>query len=456
MNTITGRIRFYFLAVVVTMGLIMILGIGIVLPNYYTNYQLGIIEDKIDGLRELREEGKEEEVYEELLSLQNQIGGELYVLDDTGIMRGYGKGRMSNHSSNLSSFVPSGDEESTRYVNKLGIEIYAYAILLDGEYLIYEVDIESLDDAIRVINRFLLLIITIGLILAFMLSVVLTRQITKPIQLLNQLAQKMKKKEAEAAFVVKNHDELYELNGAINGMYEELKANIYQLESELSKERNTELLKKRFLAQATHELKTPIAVIGGYAELLVEGMYQSEEEEAHYHQSIYDESKRMNRLIMDVLDYTKMETGQFRIQKKEQDIHQWAKVLEHKWLDLASQANKSLTIQIPKESLLKEFDDFRMEQVMTNLLTNAFEHATSKVNIRIQFYDSKVVIQVSNDGRSIAEEDLPYLFDSFYKAKGKKSGTGLGLAIVKAIMGLHQGEYRVENHLDGVTFSVSF
>ncbi|MBN2222601.1 MAG: HAMP domain-containing histidine kinase, partial [Vallitaleaceae bacterium] len=257
-------------------------------------------------------------------------------------------------------------------------------------------------------------------------------------------------------FVVKNHDELYELNAAINGMYEELKANIYQLESELSKERNTELLKKRFLAQATHELKTPIAVIGGYAELLVEKMYQSEEEEAHYHKSIYEESQRMNRLIMDVLDYTKMETGNFQIQKKEQDLHKWAKNLEQKWMSLAEQAHKHLEVQIPKESLQKEFDEFRMEQVVTNLLTNALEHAKSKVIINFRFYDSKVVIQVSNDGKPIEDGDVPYLFDSFYKAKGKKSGTGLGLAIVKAIIGLHQGEYRVENHQDGVTFSVSF
>ena len=463
MKSITTRIRVYFLSVVISMGAIMAVGIGIILPEYYVTYQLHTIEDRTGGLEAMRDAGLEDEVLTALVELQAQMGGELYTLDEDGELKGFGRGKMSSNAQssastlhNNSSFVATGDVTAYQYTNKLGIEIYAYGIQLSDEYLVYEVDIQSLDDATTLMVQVAMVVIVVGLMMALLISLALTKQITDPIQALNELAHQMKAKEVQAGYVVKNRDELYELNGAMNSLYDELKSNIYQLESELKKERNTEMLKKRFLAQATHELKTPIAVIGGYAELLSDAMYENQEEHDHYIESIYNETIVMNHIIMDILDYSKMETGNFKMNARNQDVTQWFEGLLPRLKSLAQQRDKQLIIQGPTEGLMKEFDGLRMEQVINNLVSNGLEHAVSRVVINMIYHEQKVVVSVYNDGQKIDEEDLPYLFDSFYKAKGKKSGTGLGLAIVKSILQMHQGEYRAENNEDGVTFTVGF
>jgi signal transduction histidine kinase len=108
-----------------------------------------------------------------------------------------------------------------------------------------------------------------------------------------------------------------------------------------------------------------------------------------------------------------------------------------------------------KDQLLK-IDEKRIEQVIKNLVSNAVEHAYSFIQISVNMHGDKLTFQIFNDGDSISDEDLPYIFDSFYKSSKKKTGTGLGLAIVKEIINLHNGSYRVENTKNGVKFTVTF
>jgi signal transduction histidine kinase len=265
----------------------------------------------------------------------------------------------------------------------------------------------------------------------------------------------MQSRKVEATMVI-HSGELGQLNHSLNDMYNALLSNIYQLESELNKERNAELLKKRFLAQATHELKTPIAVIRGYAEILYDGMYKDADEQERYLKNIYDETEAISHLIGDVLDYTKMETGNDTLVMREVEAADFFGTLIDRYQPLVK--NQKITLvystNIGKGTMFN-IDQRKIEQVFKNLISNAMEHAESTIKINVEATNKNFKLTIYNDGPSISEDDLPNVFDSFYKRSGKKSGTGLGLAIVKEIVLQHGGDYRVANIEKGVMFVIS-
>ncbi len=255
--------------------------------------------------------------------------------------------------------------------------------------------------------------------------------------------------------MTEEEDEIGQLNQTLNELYEELRGNIYKLNAELHKERNAEKLKKRFLAQATHELKTPVAVIRGYSEILYDGMYKDEEERDRFLKNIYDESEAVSHLIIDVLDYTKMETGNYKLNLREIAVRPYLNELFERYRDFIESQGLNFELQQNiDEQFHKNIDSDRYDQIYKNLIGNAVEHAVSEVRTKVQMVGSKIKLSVYNDGPNIEEEDLPNVFESFYKKRGKKTGTGLGLAIVKEIVLLHHGEYRVENLDDGVEFVI--
>lgn len=455
--TLRRRIMINITLLMTLLSLFIGLGIGFVLPSYYTAYQMKAIKAVTGQIREGYGTETYDEIVDRLLDLQAMQGGDLYELSVTGkadMGPGMGKGRMGQATTRGSLFEASGDITEYTYTNKLGIEIYAFGVKADESYLVYEVDIQSLDDATSVMIRFSILLLALSIIMGLILSHYLAKKISAPITRLNKLTTQMMTKRANPHYVTKHQDEIYELNGAINRLYEELQANIYQLESELAKERNTELLKKRFLAQATHELKTPIAVIAGYAELLSDHLYQSDQEHDHYVASIYEESGAMGHIIEDILDYTKMETGNFTLKRQEVDMNRMITTLGTRYKDFAASKGLGLTLDLGRLEKTYWMDPSRLEQVIKNLLANAMEHAKNQVTLSGHDVGGKLLLKVKNDGPAIEEEDLPYLFDSFYKGKGKKTGTGLGLAIVKQIVLLHGGDYHVANEEDGPVFSI--
>ncbi len=454
-RSISLRITLYLvLFSVIIIGLIG-LGAKFLLPEYYTNYQLNKIEEVSRQVHETYDEEAPEKVIPLMEQLQQAVGGELYYFNEQGMSKGIGQGRGRNAvmQNNSEKFIPTGAVTDYTYVNKIGLEVYAMGIAIEGEYLVYEVSIQSLDDAINVILRFFWMILVIALIFALIVAVALSRNIAKPIKELNRLADAMKSKTVASVMVTSNDDEIGQLNRTLNELYEELLSSIFHLETELKKERNAENLKKRFLAQATHELKTPISVIRGYAEVLYDGIYKDEEERDRYLKNIYDESESISHLILDVLDYTKMETGNYKLELTEVTVDSYFKnTLERYRGFIESRGLRAELAVIIDERLMIGLDKNRIEQVLRNLIANAVEHARSVVRVTVDQPGDKIRMTVMNDGISIDEEDLPYIFDSFYKKKGKRNGTGLGLAVVKEIILLHGGEYRAENCEEGVRF----
>lgn len=439
--------------------IIGIIGIGtrFILPSYYLNKQLDILENSEAIIREAYE-GNLDLAILQMERMEETLGGELYYFSEVTGKQGYGMGRGNNHMmpSNAEVFEPDGDITVYRYTNKIDLDIHVLGILVEDTYLVYEVNIQTLNQATSAMMDFIWILLVVALILAILVSFILSRNISNPIRKLNALAESMKTKQIDAYMVTEDSNEIGQLNQTLNELYESLQDKIYQLGTELNKERNAEKLKKRFLAQATHELKTPISVIRGYAEILYDGMYKDEEDRDRYLKNIYDESEAVSHLILDVLDYTKMETGNYQLNVSEIQTVPYLNSLFERYRDFVETKELTYNLQIDlPDGSTKALDSDRYEQVYKNLLSNAVEHADSMVAVKVKALGKRLRLSVFNDGSKIEEEDLPNVFESFYKKKGKKKGTGLGLAIVKEIVLLHHGEYRVINRNNGVEFIIT-
>lgn len=454
MKSISSKVLYYFICFAMVIFLFIGVGLKFVLPQFYLDKQMDKIVETTKYIKINYENITDEEVEIKLEGLREDIGGNLYILDETGELKGYGYGKNRSTNRRNSLFVKSGDITEYQYINNLGIEIFAFGVQMDSYFLVYEVSIQSLDKAVDTMFEFSMYLLIIALVFSVLIALLLARSITSPIKKLNNLALDMRKKDIDSRIVATGNDELNQLNQSINGLYEELLSNIYKLESELKKERNSELLKKKFLARATHELKTPISVIQGYSELVYDGMYKDMDERDHYIKSIYDETRTINHIIHDILDYTKMETGNFTMNFSSIELSDYLDLIFNRFKDIVEKNNLDFEYSINFHKFSMDIDEIRMEQVVKNLLSNAMEHSDGRIWVKADKIGDKMRLEVFNSGDKIAEEDLPYIFDSFYKKKGKKKGTGLGLAIVKEIILLHKGDYRVENKEDGVSFIV--
>ncbi|SHJ08037.1 Signal transduction histidine kinase [Dethiosulfatibacter aminovorans DSM 17477] len=454
MKSISSKVLYYFICFALVIFLFIGLGLKFVLPQFYLDRQMDKIAEATTYIKTNYGNITDEEAELRLEGLREDIGGNLYILDETGELKGYGYGKNRSINQKKSQFVRSDDITEYQYINDIGIEIYAFGVQLDNDYLAYEVSIQSLDKAVDTMFEFSMYLLVIALVLSVLIALLLAGSITRPIKKLNKLALEMRGKGIDSKIVATGNDEINQLNQSINSLYEELLSNIYKLESELKKERNSELLKKKFLAQATHELKTPISVIQGYSELVYDGMYKDLDERDHYVKSIYDETKSMSHIINDILDYSKMETGNFTMKFTLVELKGYLDVIFNRFKDIVEKGNIEFKYDINFGEFSKSIDEIRIEQVIKNLLSNAIEHSDGRISVMADKAGDKLRLEVFNSGDKIADEDIPYIFDSFYKKKGKKKGTGLGLAIVKEIVTLHKGDYRVENREDGVSFIV--
>jgi len=226
-------------------------------------------------------------------------------------------------------------------------------------------------------------------------------------------------------------------------------------------------LRTDFVANVSHELRTPLSMLQGYSEALIDDIAGTPEERKELAQVIYDESLRMSRLVRDLLDLARMESGHLEMQFRQIDIRSLLKRMQRKFSVLAKDRDIALELILPDEPLvLPSADEDRLEQVMTNLLDNAFRHTPSGVGIEIRAYETKldgqagVAVEIADEGAGIPAEDVPYIFERFYKAdkartRGMSGGTGLGLAIVKNIVDAHKGTVRVKSSIGlGTTFTI--
>ncbi|WP_203361857.1 ATP-binding protein [Bacillus sp. REN10] len=229
---------------------------------------------------------------------------------------------------------------------------------------------------------------------------------------------------------------------------------------DMSEERRLDKLRKDFIANVSHELRTPIAMLQGYSEAIVDDIAGTEEEKREIAKIIHEESLRMGRLVNELLDLARMEAGHINLELEEIELSSFMKRVCNKFQGLAKEKQIELRENIPDEEYYIEIDSDRIEQVLTNLIDNAIRHTQEKgfVEVRLERKADGYEVHVQDSGVGISEEDLPFVFERFYKGDKARtrgqSGTGLGLSIAKNMIKAHQGSIKVESQLgEGTTFT---
>ncbi|MFC5714158.1 ATP-binding protein [Thalassorhabdus alkalitolerans] len=229
---------------------------------------------------------------------------------------------------------------------------------------------------------------------------------------------------------------------------------------DMTEEKQHDKLRKDFIANVSHELRTPISMLQGYSEAIIDDIAATDEEKKELGQIIYEESLRMGRLVNELLDIARMEAGHIQLNKEPIQIHEMSAKITRKFHGLAKEAGVNLQTEVTGEEPVMDVDPDRYEQVLTNLIHNAIRHteAGGTVTLRVETDKSGVTVDVEDTGSGIPEEDLPFVFERFYKADKARtrgrSGTGLGLAIAKNIVEGHNGQISAHSKVEeGTTFT---
>jgi len=230
---------------------------------------------------------------------------------------------------------------------------------------------------------------------------------------------------------------------------------------DMTEQHRLEKLRSDFIANVSHELRTPIAMLQGYSEALMDDDFiQDQEERNEITKIIYDESKRMGRLVTDLLDLARMESGHMTLYKDELPINSTFERITQKFAQVAKEKHVHILFDSEfNDDAMINIDEDRIEQVLTNLVDNALRHTDEgSVTVKVEKEPTFAKVSVQDTGHGIPQDDLPYVFERFYKADKartrSKGGTGLGLAIARNIVKAHSGNIMVDSVLkEGTTFT---
>ncbi len=385
--------------------------------------------------------------------LENRLIGYAYDLDQN-------KGRQKILEKTDSYVI---QQVSDRFAEMDYVESWGN---IDGRfYFLIRSPLESIRESVSISNSFYLYVGAAILLISGLAIWVITKRITKPISELTVLSRKMSDLDFDAKYESRAGNEIDELGENFNRMSAQLEKTISELKSannELQKDIESKIkidqMRREFLNNVSHELKTPIALVQGYAEGLKENISDDPESREFYCDVIMDEAAKMNKLVKNLLTLNQLEEGRDEVVMERFDV-----------VSLIRGVLQSMDIMIQQKEAKVNFavdapvhvwaDEFKIEEVVTNYVSNALNHLEGEKEIEICIRpkgENQVRISVFNTGTPIPEADLPNLWNKFYKVDKARTreygGSGIGLSIVKAIMeSLHQ-EYGVQNYDNGVEF----
>ncbi len=342
-----------------------------------------------------------------------------------------------------------------------------WGTLEDGNLVLIRTPLESIQQSAQIASVFLLIVGLIAIAVSIIVGVVLSRRITRPIQTLQEISKRMVDLDFEAKYqnADPQGDEIDQLGDHMNRLSETLEGTISELKSaneELQKDidQKTEIdeMRKEFLSNVSHELKTPLALIQGYAEGLQMCINDDQESRDYYCEVIIDEADKMNRMVKKLLTLNQLEFGNEQVVMERFDISELVRGVANATAILRDQNGIRLEMDIPDETYVWG-DEFKIEEVVTNYMSNAVNHCEGEKVIRISYSepeDALLRVSVFNTGQPIPEEDLEQIWIKFYKVDKARTraygGSGIGLSIVKAIMDSMNQKCGVVNRDDGVEF----
>lgn len=320
--------------------------------------------------------------------------------------------------------------------------------VIDGEiigYIFVHKQIDELNASLMDIYRQIVLSAGISAVLGIVLTYVFTRNMLRPLKVVSTGAQMMSKGNFDIYLEVHSRDEIGQFAESFNSVASEL--------------RKYESTRQSFVADVSHELRSPLTSMQGLVQGVLDGAVP-EEDQKHYLGVVLDETKRLSLLITDLLDLTKIESGQFPLDIREIDINEMIRRSLVLFEPKISGKDMNVEVLLSEERVMVYADPNRLAQVLQNIIDNAIKFAEEGGRLRISTLetDASVFISINNSGEVIPREDLPYVFDRFYKAdKGRsraRGGTGIGLSLVRKILEEHRQKIWVESDaVEGTTFT---
>ena len=339
-------------------------------------------------------------------------------------------------------------------------------VLENGDMILMRTAVESIRESAAISNRFLLFVGAAATVSSLLVAFFTTRHITKPLQQLTDISKRMVDLDFNAKYESNrsNSYEVEELGNHINRLSEnlertisELKTANVELQDDIEKKIQIDEMRKEFLSNVSHELKTPLALIQGYAEGLQECINDDAESREFYCDVIIDEADKMNRMVKKLLTLNQLEFGNDQVVMERFDMTELVRGVANSTKILMEQKGIRLELDNLEEAWVWG-DEFKVEEVITNYMSNAINHADGGKVIRVFYtrFEDKLRVSVFNTGQPIPEDDIDKIWVKFYKVDKARTreygGSGIGLSIVKAIMDSFHQQCGVINHEDGVEF----
>lgn len=452
MRSIAMRLWLGMMALVAVVLILLWLFQIVFLNSFYTSFRIGEVEKA--GLRIIEDISDQDSFRNQLdeLAYKNNLTAELYdkelnTVYTAGESGAAGQMPMMHNAvrSKASGRVLEGEKvritmEHPRFSSEF--VLIGLPVTISGEVqgaLLMTLPLAPVEDAAGILKKQLLYISIVLISAALLLSYFISRSFTKPILDINRVSADMASGNLKARIETERKDEIGKLAETINYMG-----------SELSK---IDQLRKDLIANVSHELRTPLSLIKGYAETIRDISGSNEAKRGEQIGIIIEEADRLSGIVEDILNFSQMQSGYLPVINVRFNLYETLERVRKRYELLSESNGVVFTVNSIPAELFAEGDEAKIEQVVYNLLNNAFNHtkAGDLITVEVQDTGSRIRLAVKDTGAGIPEEELPYIWERFYKkdrSEGSKAaGTGLGLAIVKNILTAHGARYGVESQL---------
>lgn len=337
-------------------------------------------------------------------------------------------------------------------VLRVAVPVYDARGNVSGAVMIVSM-IESQKDIINSSKSLIFTSALAALIISFVIAILFARQISKPVITMRAAALQLAEGNYETETCVRRKDEIGDLANTLDILADRLKDNETERE-------NMEQMRRDFFANVSHELRTPITVMRGYTELLSDGVVTDEPKKQQYYHRMNTECQSMERLVGDLLTLSKMQNPDFEIDAEPVNLVQVFDDIMRSAHMIANEKNIKLHMEKDADVCMMYGDYDRLRQMFMIIFDNAVKFSSDNGNIYIKITSQdKLRVAIKDEGIGISEDDLPYIFEKFYKSKLRQNakGSGLGLMIAKQIAIRHGGDIEVQSKVGkGTTFKFSF
>ncbi|WP_427109867.1 sensor histidine kinase [Lysinibacillus xylanilyticus] len=324
--------------------------------------------------------------------------------------------------------------------------------------------LQSVDEVIGNLNQYYIILFVFTMIIVILIAIIFSKTLSKPLVKMSTIANQIANQNFSEKYIVKSKDELGQMGEALNKISTNLEQKITELvhaNEKLAQDYELQLKlkekEKEFVANVSHELKTPLTVINGYIKGIKNGVY--EQNDLKYCENILDEVDRMTEMVQEMLDISRLESPIYQLTESTFDLwHTFLKVYD-KFKAMADEKGLQVLFEIDEEAYVNG-DIKRIEQVITNLFVNAVKYTPkhNRINIKIVYLESfnKYMFKIENENIFIPNDEIEQIWDPFYRVEKSRNkefgGSGLGLAIVKQILERHHSSFGVNNTENGVEF----